>query len=155
MMKLFRKQAYYGAAVVLALLLAGCPNHYQKGLTYLEQGQAELAMQELLAALQKEPNNPDIYYQLGLLYLKQEAYRKAIEMFQQIADRFPAYAQRDGALVPVAARLAPPGASTRSGVPLRASYDMLPLVTERTVTINTTASGGNASLLSLEEDEPA
>jgi delta 1-pyrroline-5-carboxylate dehydrogenase len=29
------------------------------------------------------------------------------------------------------------------------------LVSERTVTINTTASGGNASLLSLEEEEPA
>jgi RHH-type proline utilization regulon transcriptional repressor/proline dehydrogenase/delta 1-pyrroline-5-carboxylate dehydrogenase len=34
-------------------------------------------------------------------------------------------------------------------------YDAMRLVTERTVTINTTASGGNASLLSLEEEEPA
>jgi RHH-type proline utilization regulon transcriptional repressor/proline dehydrogenase/delta 1-pyrroline-5-carboxylate dehydrogenase len=30
-------------------------------------------------------------------------------------------------------------------------YDLTRLVTERTITINTTASGGNASLLSLAE----
>jgi RHH-type proline utilization regulon transcriptional repressor/proline dehydrogenase/delta 1-pyrroline-5-carboxylate dehydrogenase len=35
------------------------------------------------------------------------------------------------------------------------AYDAMRLVSERTVTINTTASGGNASLLSLEEEEPA
>jgi RHH-type proline utilization regulon transcriptional repressor/proline dehydrogenase/delta 1-pyrroline-5-carboxylate dehydrogenase len=34
-------------------------------------------------------------------------------------------------------------------------YDEARLVMERTLTINTTASGGNASLLSLEESEPA
>jgi RHH-type proline utilization regulon transcriptional repressor/proline dehydrogenase/delta 1-pyrroline-5-carboxylate dehydrogenase len=34
-------------------------------------------------------------------------------------------------------------------------YDEARLVAERTLTVNTTASGGNASLLSLEEDEPA
>ena len=33
-------------------------------------------------------------------------------------------------------------------------YDEARLVAERTLTINTTASGGNASLLSLEEEEP-
>jgi delta 1-pyrroline-5-carboxylate dehydrogenase len=35
------------------------------------------------------------------------------------------------------------------------TYDAMRLLSERTVTINTTASGGNASLLSLEEQEPA
>jgi delta 1-pyrroline-5-carboxylate dehydrogenase len=35
------------------------------------------------------------------------------------------------------------------------AYDAMRLRGERTVTINTTASGGNASLLSLEEEEPA
>ena len=34
-------------------------------------------------------------------------------------------------------------------------YDAARLVAERTMTVNTTASGGNASLLSLEESEPA
>ena len=34
-------------------------------------------------------------------------------------------------------------------------YDVIRLFVERTVTVNTTASGGNASLLSLEEAEPA
>jgi delta 1-pyrroline-5-carboxylate dehydrogenase len=34
-------------------------------------------------------------------------------------------------------------------------YDASRLVVERTLTVNTTASGGNASLLSLEEREPA
>ena len=34
-------------------------------------------------------------------------------------------------------------------------YDPLRLVAERTLTVNTTAAGGNASLLSLEESEPA
>jgi delta 1-pyrroline-5-carboxylate dehydrogenase len=33
-------------------------------------------------------------------------------------------------------------------------YDATRLVAERTMTVNTTASGGNASLLSLEESEP-
>ena len=35
------------------------------------------------------------------------------------------------------------------------SYDAARLMVERTVTVNTTASGGNASLLSLDEAEPA
>ena len=48
----------------------------------------------------------------------------------------------DGPLVPVIV--------ARDG-----TYDAMRLLSERTVTINTTASGGNASLLSLEEQEPA
>ena len=48
----------------------------------------------------------------------------------------------DGPIVPVIER-------TGEG------YDAPRLVAERTLTINTTASGGNASLLSLEESEPA
>ena len=51
-------------------------------------------------------------------------------------------AAQDGPLIPLL--LAHDGA-----------YDAMRLVGERTVTINTTASGGNASLLSLEEEEPA
>ncbi|MEO8753660.1 MAG: bifunctional proline dehydrogenase/L-glutamate gamma-semialdehyde dehydrogenase PutA, partial [Casimicrobiaceae bacterium] len=51
-------------------------------------------------------------------------------------------AAQDGPLVPVVA--------ARGG-----RYDSRQLRTERTVTVNTTASGGNASLLSLEEEEPA
>jgi RHH-type proline utilization regulon transcriptional repressor/proline dehydrogenase/delta 1-pyrroline-5-carboxylate dehydrogenase len=51
-------------------------------------------------------------------------------------------AAQDGPLVPLIV--------ARDGV-----YDATRLVSERTLTINTTASGGNASLLSLEEEEPA
>jgi len=51
-------------------------------------------------------------------------------------------AARDGPLVPVVAA-GPDG------------YDLWRLVSERTLTVNTTASGGNASLLSLAEEEPA
>jgi RHH-type proline utilization regulon transcriptional repressor/proline dehydrogenase/delta 1-pyrroline-5-carboxylate dehydrogenase len=51
-------------------------------------------------------------------------------------------ASGDGPIVPVIER--------RDG-----GYDSTRLVVERTLTINTTASGGNASLLSLEEGEPA
>ena len=51
-------------------------------------------------------------------------------------------AARDGPLVPVVV-----GSGGR--------YDASRLVVERTLTVNTTASGGNASLLSLEEREPA
>jgi delta 1-pyrroline-5-carboxylate dehydrogenase len=36
----------------------------------------------------------------------------------------------------------------------RGAYDASRLVVERTLTINTTASGGNASLLSLTEQAP-
>jgi RHH-type proline utilization regulon transcriptional repressor/proline dehydrogenase/delta 1-pyrroline-5-carboxylate dehydrogenase len=53
-----------------------------------------------------------------------------------------ALADREGPLVPVIV--------ARDG-----GYDAARLMVERTVTINTTASGGNASLLSLEEAEPA
>ena len=53
-----------------------------------------------------------------------------------------ALADREGPLVPVIV--------AREG-----GYDAARLMVERTVTINTTASGGNASLLSLEEAEPA
>jgi len=51
-------------------------------------------------------------------------------------------AAREGPLIPLV-------------VPRNGVYDAARLVSERTVTINTTASGGNASLLSLEEEEPA
>ena len=51
-------------------------------------------------------------------------------------------ADREGALVPLLV--------AREG-----GYDADRLLIERTVTVNTTASGGNASLLSLEEEEPA
>ncbi|MCC6196598.1 MAG: bifunctional proline dehydrogenase/L-glutamate gamma-semialdehyde dehydrogenase PutA, partial [Burkholderiales bacterium] len=50
-------------------------------------------------------------------------------------------AAREGPLVPVV--------TARAG-----SYDAARVVSERTLTINTTASGGNASLLSLEEGGP-
>ncbi|MFO1313473.1 MAG: bifunctional proline dehydrogenase/L-glutamate gamma-semialdehyde dehydrogenase PutA [Burkholderiales bacterium] len=53
-----------------------------------------------------------------------------------------AFVATDGPLVPVIER-------GKDG------YDASRLVLERTLTINTTASGGNASLLSLEESEPA
>ncbi len=58
------------------------------------------------------------------------------------ADLRRALAARDGPLVPLLVE--------RDG-----RYDAARLVSERTVTVNTTASGGNASLLSLEEGEPA
>jgi RHH-type proline utilization regulon transcriptional repressor/proline dehydrogenase/delta 1-pyrroline-5-carboxylate dehydrogenase len=51
-------------------------------------------------------------------------------------------AGHDGPIVPVVV--------SRDG-----TYDRMRIVTEQTSTINTTASGGNASLLSLEESEPA
>jgi len=51
-------------------------------------------------------------------------------------------AAREGPLVPLVV--------ARDG-----DYDAMRLVNERTLTVNTTASGGNASLLSLEEEEPA
>jgi RHH-type proline utilization regulon transcriptional repressor/proline dehydrogenase/delta 1-pyrroline-5-carboxylate dehydrogenase len=53
-----------------------------------------------------------------------------------------ALAGGDGPIVPVIER--------RDG-----DYDADRLTVERTLTVNTTASGGNASLLSLEEEEPA
>ncbi len=52
-----------------------------------------------------------------------------------------ALAEKDGALVPVV-------------VGHDGDYDASKLYKERTVTVNTAASGGNASLLSLEEGEP-
>ncbi len=67
-----------------------------------------------------------------------------------------ALAQRNGPLVSVLTReRSATEARTGCGEPLRRSYDALRLVAERTQTVNTTASGGNASLLSLEEGEPA
>ena len=53
-----------------------------------------------------------------------------------------ALAARDGPLVPFV-------------IAHEGRYDAARLLTERTLSINTTASGGNASLLSLEEREPA
>jgi RHH-type proline utilization regulon transcriptional repressor/proline dehydrogenase/delta 1-pyrroline-5-carboxylate dehydrogenase len=51
-------------------------------------------------------------------------------------------AAREGALVPLV-------------TPRDGRYDAAQLTCERTLTVNTTASGGNASLLSLEDAEPA
>ena len=79
----------------LCLLLAGCPTHYKKGLTLIEKGQTEQAIAELLVALEDDPNNGDIYYQLGMLYFQQEEYPRAIEFFQKIVDQFPAHPSLD------------------------------------------------------------
>ncbi|PID58567.1 hypothetical protein CSB45_03215 [candidate division KSB3 bacterium] len=84
--------------VIFSLIFAGCPaSNYQKGLTLIEEGQIDPAIQELLTALEKDPLNGDIYYQLGLLYLQKEEYRRAMEFFQQVIDRFPAHPHIDGA----------------------------------------------------------
>jgi len=74
---------------------------------------------------------------------------------ERVAAIRTALAQGTGPLVPVLERSTADSATARPGEPLRRSYDTLRLVAERTLTINTTASGGNASLLSLEESEPA
>ena len=84
--------------IILSLLLAGCPaNHYQKGITLIEQGEVDLAIEELLTALEGDSSNGDIYYQLGLLFLQKEEYRRAMSFFQQVVDRFPAHPELDGA----------------------------------------------------------
>ncbi len=75
----------------LCLLLAGCPTHYKKGLTLVEQGQIEQAIAELLIALEEDPGNGDIYYQLGKLYFQQGEYQSARGFFQTVVDQFPAH----------------------------------------------------------------
>ncbi len=74
---------------------------------------------------------------------------------ERVAALRVALAGGTGPLVPVLSRRPATGAATGRGEPLRPSYDTLRLVAERTLTVNTTASGGNTSLLSLEESEPA
>jgi len=83
--------------LLLSLMVAGCTNHYQKGMSLIDQGQIDLAIEELLAALKEQPTNSDIYYRLGLLYLQKEEYRLAMNFFQQVIDRFPGHPELDGA----------------------------------------------------------
>jgi tetratricopeptide (TPR) repeat protein len=59
--------------VVLMILITGCPqNYYERGKLLMDKGQVDEAINELLKALEKEPTNGEIYYRLGLLYLKKE-----------------------------------------------------------------------------------
>ena len=64
-----------------------------------------------------------------------------------------ALAERDGAIIPLIPWQDRPAASGGIGVPLAGTAAWLErFVHERTLTVDTTASGGNAALLSLDED---
>ena len=62
-------------------------------------------------------------------------------------------AQRDGPILPLIVYRDRPAATGGIGVPLAGTAAWLErFVHERTLTVDTTASGGNAALLSLDED---
>jgi TolA-binding protein len=90
-----------GVGVLLVGVLAGlmgCPaNHYQQGLSLMEAGLLDDAIAELQQALEQDPQNGEIYYHLGLLYLQKEEYRIALGYFQQVVTQYPQQEILDGA----------------------------------------------------------
>ncbi len=83
--------------VALSLVLTGCPDHYKSGMSLVDQGQLDRAIEKLLLALEHDPTHADVYYQLGLLYLEKEEYRIAGTYFKDVVERFPSHPQLDGA----------------------------------------------------------
>ena len=97
-MKRIRKIGYSMIVVGVLVVLTGCPaNHFQQGLALMEAGNIDSAIAELQLALEKDPYNGEIYYNLGLLYLQKEEYRTALGYFQQVVTNYPQENILDGA----------------------------------------------------------
>ncbi|GHT35628.1 hypothetical protein FACS189427_05340 [Planctomycetales bacterium] len=55
--------------VIIGILLTGCSlNRNGEGLRYFEQQRYDQAMTAFQTALQKDPNNPDVYYNIAATY---------------------------------------------------------------------------------------
>jgi tetratricopeptide (TPR) repeat protein len=83
--------------IAFALLLTGCQtspekkklNHYNKGVEYLQKGEAQSAVLELKNAIEIDGNFADAHYQLGLAYLNLREYDKATIAFGNAASNDP------------------------------------------------------------------
>ena len=74
---LFVDTEFYEANVQLGLLYAGKKN--------------DLAIDFYNSALNTNPNNPDIHYSLALFYQNTNRYDKAMNIYNQIIEKFPKY----------------------------------------------------------------
>jgi type IV pilus biogenesis/stability protein PilW len=66
--------------------------HNKMGMAYLNEGKVQLAFVEFQKAIQMEPNNKEIVYNLGLVYFELEDYAKARQYFLKAVGLDPQFA---------------------------------------------------------------
>lgn len=88
--------------VPTALLLLGLPTpawtqlpeaelKFNQGLAHLQEGRADLALEEFRQAIKKDAKNPYFYKGLGQAYLRLNKFEDAIEAFRKSIDLNPYY----------------------------------------------------------------
>jgi tetratricopeptide (TPR) repeat protein len=59
------------------------------GLKYADEGELEEAERAYLRALEMDPDNPNVRFRLGTLYVKMENYPAALAEFETLVEEFP------------------------------------------------------------------
>lgn len=82
---------YFGIFIILLFILSGCiagkienkesEFHYKMGLSFLNEGNTQMAFVQLQKAYQLDPEDKNILNSLGLVYLQLEKFDDAKEMF--------------------------------------------------------------------------
>ena len=99
-----RELPFLCVACLFAAILAGCAGNslnrkkeadarMRMGVTYLEQRNLPMAMQELAKASELDPDNPEIDMTLGLAYQARGDLSKAEEYLRRAIDKKPDYAE--------------------------------------------------------------
>lgn len=68
--------------MVLLLALTGCSGNIKSGVSYLEQGKYEKAIEMFQSDVKKERNLDEAYRGLGIAYFETEDYQAAVEAFE-------------------------------------------------------------------------
>ncbi|HTZ17578.1 MAG TPA: tetratricopeptide repeat protein [Dissulfurispiraceae bacterium] len=96
--------AVYAILIVVVLTISGCvpPSEISQpreaeyrnkiGMAYLNEGKVQLAYVEFQKAIQIDPNNKDIVYNLGIVYLQLEDYENARKSFLKAVQLDPKFA---------------------------------------------------------------
>ncbi len=67
--------------------------HYKMGLSYLSEGNLQMAFVELNKAYQISPNDKDVINSLGFVYMQLEEYEKAKELFSKAISIDPQFSE--------------------------------------------------------------
>lgn len=59
------------------------------GVQYADDGEYAEAEQAYLRAMKDDPNNPDIRFRLGTLYIQMQRYPQAVEVLEALSEEFP------------------------------------------------------------------
>lgn len=69
--------------MIVALLLTGCGSNASKGVSLLEEGKYEEAVEKFQADIEKEKNLDDAYRGMGIAYYEMGNYEEAVQYFEE------------------------------------------------------------------------